>query len=116
MPKSHREYVQWTPERLIRWAKQTGPATEQFIQALIASRPQPQQAFRACLGVLRLGKRHSNERLEKASARALALGTLSYKSIESILKHGLDHQPLPNVSDETPAITHEHVRGRDYYH
>ena len=34
MPKAHREYAEWSPQRLVRWAEQTGPATA----ALIGSR------------------------------------------------------------------------------
>lgn len=31
MPKSHREHAEWTPQRLIRWAEQTGPNTASVI-------------------------------------------------------------------------------------
>lgn len=117
MPQRHQAYAEWTPERLLHWAKQTGEQTEQFIQALMMSRPLPQQAFRACLGVLRLSTHYGAARLEKASARALALGAISYKSVESILKHGLDHKPLPYSSKTThQSITHDNLRGSDYYH
>ena len=57
------------------------------------------------------------KRLEKACARALELGTNRYKSIESILKHGLDSQPLPSNQPEqqTLDIEHDNLRGADYY-
>lgn len=118
MPKKHQAYAQWTPERLLRWAKQTGEQTCQLIDAMIKARPHPQQAFRACLGVMRLSKQYGNSRLEKAAQRALTLGALSYKSIESILKHGLDQKSLPCASNSMSVqpISHEHVRGADYYH
>ena len=44
--------------------------------------------------VLRLGKAYGDERLEAACRRALTLGSHSYKSIESILKHRTDGKPL----------------------
>lgn len=117
MPKNHQAQAQWTPERLLRWAKQSGEPIEKFIHALMQSRPLPQQAFRACLGVLRLGKQYGTARLEKAATRALTLGTISYKSIESILKHGLDQKPLPHTPNTaTQLINHDNVRGGDYYH
>lgn len=117
MPKAHQEHAHWTPERLIDWAKETGPQTSALIAAMIDSRPHPQQAFRACLGVMRLGKHHGPERLEKAATRALHLGALSYNSIASILKHRLEEKPLPESS--TPphlVIVHEHVRGGKYFY
>ncbi|MFQ6003956.1 MAG: IS21 family transposase [Woeseia sp.] len=116
MPKAHREYAEWTPQRLVRWARETGPATAKLVATILASRPHPQHGFRACLGIMRLGKRYTAKRLEAASRRALAIGACSYKSIESILKNGLDKKPLPATTIESPAIEHDNLRGPDYYH
>jgi transposase len=116
MPKAHREYAEWTPERLVRWASETGPATAKLVEAILTSRPHPQHGFRACLGIMRLGKSYTTARLEAASRRALAIGSCSYKSVESILKNGLDRKPLPPTTIDTPAIEHHNLRGSDYYH
>jgi transposase len=116
MPKAHREYAEWTPERLVRWASETGPATAKLVEAILTSRPHPQHGFRACLGIMRLGKSYTTPRLEAASRRALAIGSCSYKSVESILKNGLDRKPLPPTTIDTPAIEHHNLRGSDYYH
>jgi len=115
MPRHHREYVDWSPARLVRWAQQTGPATAQVVAQILASRPHPVQGYRAGLGVLRLGKQHGPQRLEAACARALALNALSYKSIKSILKHGLESQPLPTATAPQAPIQHAHIRGAQYY-
>jgi len=69
MPERHQRYLDWTPERLIAWGRKSGPATGKVIAHLLGARSHPQQGFNAWLGVMRLG-------------------------IESILKHGLDQQPL----------------------
>lgn len=55
MPESHRQAGEWTPERLLKWAAKTGPATEKLIRTVMASRKHPQQAYRSCLGILRWG-------------------------------------------------------------
>ena len=31
MPPAHQAYAEWTPERLVRWAEQSGPATAQLV-------------------------------------------------------------------------------------
>ncbi|MEW6439287.1 MAG: IS21 family transposase, partial [Pseudomonadota bacterium] len=80
-PPAHQKYLQWTPERLINWANTIGPDTAQMVQTIMRRRPVPEQGFRSCLGLFRLGKRYSPERLEAACARALALGAYSYKSV-----------------------------------
>ncbi len=53
-----------------------------------------------------------------ACRRALHFGTIRYKSLESILKNGLDRQALPQVDAPAAAPLPEHanVRGADYYH
>ena len=67
-----------------------------------------------------MGKRYGNERLENAAIRALSLGAIRYKNIESILQNGLDKQPLPTPASMTTAAKttthHENVRGASYYH
>ena len=64
---------------------------------------------------MRLGKSYSPERLEAACRRALTLGACSYKSIESILKKGLDRQPLPQQPDVMASPPHPNIRGPQYY-
>jgi transposase len=115
MPKAHQHYAEWTPQRLIHWAATSGPATAQVVEAILASRPHPQQGFRSCLGIMRLGKSYSPERLEAACRRALTLGACSYKSIASILKNGLDRQPLPQPPDGMASPYHANIRGPHYY-
>lgn len=115
MPKAHQEYAAWTPERLVRWADKSGQATRGVVEQIMASRSHPQQGFRSCLGIMRLGKRYGFDRLEAACARALRINASSYKSIASILKHGLDKQPLPSPPSPPPAIEHANVRGAAYY-
>jgi transposase len=114
MPSSHRRHAQWTPSRIGHWAQKTGPSTAAFIEALLASRPHPEQGFRSALGVLRLEKRYGPERLEAACARSLAIHSFSYKSVSSILQHGLDQRPLAPVPLRANP-THSNIRGPNYY-
>ncbi len=115
MPESHRRHLEWSPGRIVRWAEGTGPATGALVAAILASRPHPEQGYRSCLGILRLGRRYGPERLEAAAARALAIGARSYRSVESILRTGLDRQPLPDAAPAAPARRHANVRGGTYY-
>ena len=117
MPRAHRHYADWTPQRLIAWAERSGPATATLITTLMERRAHPQQGYRSALGILRLGKEYGAARLEAACRRALHLGTLSYRSLESILRHGLERKALPEPEEEpaTPA-EHANLRGAGYYH
>jgi transposase len=115
MPKAHQQYLEWTPQRLIRWASETGPLTSRLVEAILAFRAHPQQGFRSCLGIMRLGKTYGADRLEKACGRALALGALGYRNVESILKNGLDRRPLSGVTPPAPVVEHDNLRGSQYY-
>lgn len=115
MPAAHRRHLEWTPSRIVSWAKQTGPATAELAHAILESRPHPEQGYRSCMGIIRLGERYGQERIEAACQRALAARALSCRSVESILKTGLDRQPLT----PGPARVHRHhanLRGPTYYH
>jgi len=119
MPSNHQAYAQWTPERLKKWALSTGPYTQALIEELIGLHKIPEQSFRSCLGILRLGERYGAQRLEDAALRGLKLGAIRYKNIESILRNNLDKQPLPSSDHETKAAPrphHDNVRGSAYYH
>jgi len=117
MPKAHQQYLDWTPSRLLRWAAQTGPSTEKLVAAIFDHRPHPEQGYRSCMGILRLGKTYSADRLENACARALQIKAYSYKQVESILKKGLDRQPLATTASQPslPLLEHANLRGKQYY-
>ena len=115
MPEAHRRHAEWTPSRIVAWAERTGPATAGLVSEIMASRPHPEQGFRSCLGIMRLGRRYGDERLEAACARALAVRGLSYRSVESILKAGLDGVPLPGAEPVATIGVHANVRGAAYY-
>ena len=108
MPSSHRHYRDWTHERIAREAASIGDDTAALVEIILRSRPHPEQGFRSCIGILGLGKRFGAERLDAASARALALGTRSYSSVAAILKHRQDSKP---ATTEPPNLLHENIRG-----
>jgi transposase len=114
MPRAHRRYAEWTPERFRRWARAIGPHTEGLVIAVLANRPYPEQGFRTCLGVLRLYRGLDPARAEAVSARAVAIGALTHKSIASILAHNLDR--APPQAGSAAVIDHPNVRGSRYFH
>ncbi|HHT0605498.1 TPA: IS21 family transposase [Legionella pneumophila] len=120
MPSKHREYAEWTPERMHAWAKTIGPNTARLIKELTEMYKMPEQSFRSCFGILRMSKTYGPERLENAAIRALHIGAIRYRNIESILKSGLDQQPLPQPASEPmpaePIRPHDNIRGSKYFH
>jgi transposase len=113
-PKSHQRHGQWTPGRLISWAQTVGQNCGQVAEQILKDRPHPEQGYRSCLGIMRLGRVYGTQRLEAACVRALHCGTCSYASINSILKSKLDAQA---VEQELPLASpvHGNLRGSAYY-
>jgi len=114
-PKAHQEHLEWTPSRMIRWAEKTGPHTAAIVTRILETKPHPEQGYRPCLGILRLGERYSPQRLEAACHRALAIQGVSYRSIKSILEHDLDRLPLEEQATLELPQNHDNLRGPDYY-
>jgi transposase len=115
MPHAHRAHAEWTPSRLIAWAETAGPATAELVVAILAAKPHPEQGYRACLGLMRLGKRHGPARLEAAAARATRLGAPSYRTVQNILASGVDRLPLADGLGSPPLPVHPNIRGSAYY-
>ncbi len=116
MPNAHRDYAQWTPERFIRWGRSIGEQTAIATNIIMSKRRHPQQAFRACMGLMSMGRKYSNDRLEAACNRAIVTNCVSYKSINSILKTGLDQQALPEMQTSQHIPDHDNIRGPGYFH
>jgi len=119
MPSSHRRYIDWTIERIIREAERIGPSAAMLCQLILEHRPHPEQGFRTCLGIVRLAKPFGAARLEAACLRALQVGARNYGSVKSILDNRLDGQPVKQPrdgEDQGLAILHPNIRGSGYYH
>jgi transposase len=113
-PHAHRAWGSWPPERLVGWAAQTGPKTAAVVAAILAHPTHPETGRRACLGLMRLGERYGANRLEAACARAVAIHNPKYKSVEAILKNGLDRVE-PTKEAEAQPVLHENIRGGGYF-
>jgi transposase len=114
-PRAHQRHLEWTPSRIVEWSATIGPSTAQLVDRILASNRHPEQGFRSCLGILRLGSKYSHTRVEAAAKRALLLNVCSYQSLKSILEHGLDTQDPQPPHDPQPPIDHPNLRGPDYY-
>lgn len=116
-PKHHRDQV-WPKERLISWGGKFGPAVAQVIEQMLARYVNPEQGYRACLGMLRAAERHGGERMNAACELALASGISggpNRRYIEAILKRGLERQGKATPATRQSPLQHENIRGGAYY-
>lgn len=113
-PPKHQKHLEWTPARITSWAATKGHGIAELVRRIIESRRHPEQAYRSCLGIIRLADKFTSERVEAAAVRALRCNAISYTSVKSILDKGLDKLPLKDIPEYKP-IEHANIRGRDYY-
>jgi len=114
MPPSHQKYLEWTPDRILHYAEKYGQSVKALTQKVMDSRKFPEQAYKSCLGIIRLENKYSAERLNNACQRALEYRAYSYNSVANILLKGLDKQAVPAQAG-TVIISHENIRGSNYY-
>jgi len=116
MPAAHRAHAEWTPSRLISWAAKSGPGTRHVVESILQSKPHPEQGYRACLGLMRLGRVHGTKRLEAACQMAKRLKAESYKTVKNILSSGMDRNPLAqSAATESSLPPHDNIRGAACY-
>lgn len=116
MPAAHRAHAEWSPSRLIAWGDKTGQATGRVVAEILRRLPHPEQGYRSCLGLLRLGKAYGPDRLEAACLRAERLGSPRYRTVKNILVSGADRCLFDEDAPSTPPLPiHENVRGAGYY-
>jgi transposase len=77
---------------------------------IMSRRTHLETGYRACLGVIRLAERFGRDRTDAACARALSIGSPNFKSVQAILKNGLDRTPLSS-SPARATIDHDNIRG-----
>jgi transposase len=126
MPSSHRRYAEWTPSRMIEWARDIGPELGGYVEELLKRKRHPEQGFRSVLGLIGLGAKHGNERLLKAVKRAVQLGLYSYNGVRTMLEKRMESAPLPSIlgahgkkeaqeARQIDLLAAENIRGPDYY-
>jgi transposase len=117
MPPEHTFVRGWSKEYFIKEGAKVGAATARAVEATMKRQQHVQQGFNAALGILRLAKIHTPQRLEKACERALYFSSPTYRCIKSILQQHLDEQPLQAVTttEQLPVQSHDNLRGADYY-
>jgi len=113
-PKSHREYLGWTPARVTDWAESIGPMTVRMVKEIFNNCAHQEQGLRSCLGLVSLERKYTSKRLEAACSRAVSYQACYYKSVKSILQKGLDMVPVAESLAEEP-LTHANIRGANYY-
>jgi hypothetical protein len=119
MPPNVRFIKDWSIGQFEKQAAQTDPFLVHFFQKIFEHKAHPEQACKACMGILSLRKAFATERLVKACQRADHFQNYAYQAVKSILEKNLDQVDwLPDApSDEARGLDENHlnIRGPAYY-
>jgi len=111
MPSNHRAMVDWTPERFESWAEKYGSNTLDYIRFLMQRREHPEQAYKTCAGILRMGTSVTNTGMEVICRAAKEKNIFTYKYFSLLFK-----KMMPDLERRQPdPIMHENLRGSSYY-
>jgi len=113
LASTHRYLSEWNPDRFTKWAESIDKTVKVFITGLMDSKSHPEQAYKACQGVLGFERKVGRERLINACKRAIEYENYSYQAIKSILEKKYDMLTSEELMAEIPS--HENIRGENYY-
>jgi transposase len=111
MPSNHRAMADWTTGRFESWSRKFGDNTHRYICFLMQRRQHPEQAFKTCAGILRMGESVPSALMESVCAEALEKKIYSHKYFKVLFKR------TNQANDEHMAgpIQHGNIRGSAYY-
>lgn len=114
MCHEHLHYLEWTPERVKEQSQLVGPQTIKFIEKIFETK-KTDNAFRGGLGIIRLSKKYTPERVEIACELALAVGAYHYRNVKHILENGMDKIEKDTRGNDQRPENHSNIRGTNYF-
>jgi transposase len=115
MPPSHQKYLEWTPQKILEWAEKYGVFVKTLVEKIMNSKVFAEQAYKSCLGIIRLERYYTAVKLNDACKRALQYNVFSYKGVKNILRNGLETKTEELTLIANVIKKHENIRGTDYF-
>lgn len=108
LPPERSAYVTRPRQQCAYLASLVGPKCRELVEGLLSERPLDK--LRSVHGILRLGEKHGNARLERACSRAIHYGDPSYLRVKKILEAGLDREEVDSYVTQMSLPVYEHSR------
>lgn len=106
MPATHRAYLNYNADSFRAWATTVGPATEQVVSSFLNAGKAPEQGYKSCARLAKLGERYGKKPLESTCKHILSVtSTPSIRTIATVLK---------NYSDRKNTSAHESENSENY--
>jgi len=115
MSSAHKWVSEWSAERISGWATKIGENVRAVVEKIMSGKEHPEQGFKVSLGIINLGKKHTDERLDKACKKAIYFDCYSLKWIKNTLENNLEDFIPETELFTTTLPEHENIRGNEYY-
>lgn len=114
MPANHREYLNYNSDEFKKWAAGVGASTEEVVKHFLTSGSIPEQGYKACVSLTKLGKRYGKKKLEAACERMLAFSSSpSIRTITTLLKNS--KEPENPAAENDNSNKYGITRGTAYW-
>ena len=122
MTPEHRKYLNYNRNDFTVWAKSVGESTEKTVTYFLTAGKEPEQGFKYCASLTKLGEKYGRKKLETACAEVLKHSTVpSLRLISTILKNGIikpeekknEVKENPNAYGITRGAAYFSKRGKD---
>ena len=114
MTANHREYLNYNADEFKEWAATVGKSTEEVVKHFLNSGSVPEQGYKACVSLTKLGKRYGKKNLEAACERMLAFSSSpSIRTITTLLKNS--KEPVKSVETTDESNKYGITRGAAYW-
>lgn len=117
MTPEHRSYLRYNADNFTEWANTIGPETVRTVQYYLTAGKVPDQGYKACASLMKLGERYGGQRLETACRQLWEYSlTPSIRNLSSILKNKQDKPSGKAEAAESPQPSnHGFTRGAAYF-
>ena len=105
----------WDIDKYLKRGKKVGQETLDYMHKIIENSSHKEAAFKACMGIINLRKGFNDQRINNACKRADSFKDYSYRTIENILKMGLDWVKEDEEVNGKTLPRHDNIRGKDFY-
>ena len=118
MPDNHQKFLEqkgWDATYFKAQATIIGPHTLWAINAILESKALVEQTYNSCLGILKLSKTYTPQRVENACRKASTTHRVNYGIIKNILENNMDKAPDKDTNASFIMPTHNNIRGAQHY-
>ena len=116
MPEAHRKYLSYNADDFTLWAQSVGASTSEVVRSFLESGKEPEQGFKYCASLTKLGEKYGYAKLEKACEQVMKYANApTIRIITAVLKGKHSSKDSADRKAVTRDGHHGITRGAAYF-